>query len=70
MYITRAAEPTVQKLSEMVPVLLVTGPRQVGKTTLLQKLMGPDRKYVTIRMCVILPRRTPPCSCSAIRRRC
>ena len=48
MYITRAAEPTVRKLSEMFPVLLVTGPRQVGKTTLLQKLMGPDRKYVTL----------------------
>ena len=25
MYITRAAEPTVRKLSEMFPVLLVTG---------------------------------------------
>ncbi|WP_255376033.1 ATP-binding protein [Cloacibacillus sp. An23] len=32
----------------MFPVLLVTGPRQVGKTTLLQKLMEDDRKYVTL----------------------
>lgn len=48
MYIKRAAEETVAKVSKMFPVLLVTGPRQVGKTTLLQKLMGPERKYVTL----------------------
>ena len=48
MYIKRAVENTVQRLSEMFPVLLVTGPRQVGKTTLLQKLMTPERKYVTL----------------------
>lgn len=48
MYIKRAVENTVQRLSEMFPVLLVTGPRQVGKTTLLQKLMSPERKYVTL----------------------
>lgn len=48
MYIKRAAEETVTKVSKMFPVLLVTGPRQVGKTTLLQKLMEPERKYVTL----------------------
>lgn len=48
MYIKRAAEETVQKISEMFPVMLVTGPRQVGKTTLLQKIMEPGRKYVTL----------------------
>lgn len=53
-YIKRAAEETVAKVSEMFPVLLVTGPRQVGKTTLLQKLsenqreLGIERKYVTL----------------------
>ncbi len=35
-------------ISETYPVLLITGPRQVGKTTLLQKLASPDRKYVTL----------------------
>jgi len=48
MYIKRAIEGTILKLSDMFPVLLVTGPRQVGKTTLLQKLSGPERKYVTL----------------------
>ena len=33
-YIKRAVEDTVARVSEMFPVLLVTGPRQVGKTTL------------------------------------
>lgn len=53
-YIKRAAEDTVSRISEMFPVLLVTGPRQVGKTTLLQRLaetqrnMGLERKYVTL----------------------
>lgn len=53
-YIKRAAEDTIARLSEMFPVLLVTGPRQVGKTTLLQKLAeaqrskGLVRKYVTL----------------------
>lgn len=48
MYIKRAAEQTIANISTMFPVLLVTGPRQVGKTTLLQRLMEPERKYVTL----------------------
>lgn len=53
-YIKRAAEDTIMQASKMFPVLLVTGPRQVGKTTLLQRLAdiekseGVDRKYVTL----------------------
>lgn len=53
-YIKRAAEKTIAQISNMFPVLLVTGPRQVGKTTLLQKLAetqktaGIKRKYVTL----------------------
>ena len=48
MYIKRAIEDTVLKISAMFPVLLITGPRQVGKTTLLQNLSEPGRKYVTL----------------------
>ena len=53
-YIKRAAEDTAARVSKMFPVLLITGPRQVGKTTLLQKLAGEhkeagvERKYVTL----------------------
>lgn len=53
-YIKRAAEDTITRISNMFPVLLVTGPRQVGKTTLLQKLaesqreLSIERKYVTL----------------------
>ena len=48
MYIKRAIEDTVVRISTMFPVLLITGPRQVGKTTLLKKLSSSNRKYVTL----------------------
>lgn len=53
-YIKRAAEDMIMRVSEMFPILLVTGPRQVGKTTLLHRLAeiqrdaGVERKYVTL----------------------
>lgn len=37
MYIKRHAEKTIDTLSKMFGAVLVSGPRQVGKTTLLQK---------------------------------
>ncbi len=48
MYIKRAAEDVLQQITKQFGVLLITGPRQVGKTTLLQKLAAKDRKYVTL----------------------
>ncbi len=48
-YITRNLEKIVLQVSDEYPVVLVTGPRQVGKTTMLQKLMeGTERKYVSL----------------------
>ena len=44
MYIKRHAEKTVEKLSKMFGAILVAGPRQVGKTTMLDQLtMGLSR---------------------------
>ncbi|MCL2618838.1 MAG: AAA family ATPase, partial [Defluviitaleaceae bacterium] len=48
MYIKRAIEGSILKISRTFPVLLVTGPRQVGKTTLLKQLADDSRKYVTL----------------------
>lgn len=49
MYIKRDMEELVQNLSMEYPAILITGPRQVGKTTMLQKLMeGTNRTYVTL----------------------
>lgn len=48
MYIKRAVEDTVRKTAATFPVLLVTGPRQVGKSTLLERLAEPERRIVTL----------------------
>ena len=48
-YIKRNLESIVTDVSKEYPVVLVTGSRQVGKTTMLQKLMeGTARKYVSL----------------------
>ena len=48
-YISRHLEKVILEVTKEYPVVLVTGPRQVGKTTMLQKLMeGTDRAYVSL----------------------
>lgn len=50
-YIKRAIEEVFVRLNRQFPAILITGPRQVGKTTMLQKLMaeeGLGRTYVTL----------------------
>ena len=60
MYIERALEPLVRRYSENFKIVAVTGPRQVGKTTMLKHLMeeeaesGVDRVYVTLDNTAIL----------------
>lgn len=44
----RHAAPTVAAASRQFPVLLLTGARQVGKTTLLRALAAAGRRYVTL----------------------
>lgn len=48
MYITRASESLLNKMIKMFKVVLVTGPRQVGKTTMLQHILGNDYSYITL----------------------
>lgn len=50
-YIKRAMEGVFLRLNEQYPAILITGPRQVGKTTMLQKLIkseGCNRSYVSL----------------------
>ena len=48
-YIKRSLEKVVLNLTNEYPVILITGPRQVGKTTMLKKLMeNTDRSYVSL----------------------
>lgn len=48
MYLRRTLEEFLLRASQQFPVLMVVGPRQVGKTTILQHLSQSDRKYVTL----------------------
>ena len=50
-YIKRSMERVVLHLSSQYPALLITGPRQTGKTTMLQKLIAVEerrREYVSL----------------------
>ncbi len=47
-YIERAAQAKFIEMSNFFPVVLVTGARQVGKTTMLKALAEKERTYVTL----------------------
>jgi len=44
----RTLSKTLQSISKGFPVILLTGPRQVGKTTLLKNLSSAKRKFVSL----------------------
>lgn len=47
-YIKRDIEDKILALSKEYSCILITGPRQVGKTTVLKQLMDSNREYVTL----------------------
>ncbi|MCK4579948.1 MAG: ATP-binding protein [Dehalococcoidia bacterium] len=47
-YITRTLEPVLKRAAEEFPVVILTGPRQSGKTTLLQHLFAESYAYVSL----------------------
>ena len=47
-YISRSLEPVLIKAAAEFPVVVVTGPRQSGKTTLLQRLFAGKCRYVSL----------------------
>lgn len=47
-FIQRDLSKKIVELSEDYACILLTGPRQVGKTTLLKELMQANRNYVTL----------------------
>ena len=50
MYIKRKIEQPFLDLSDSFPAVVIAGARQVGKTTLLKQLKGPDREYVSLEI--------------------
>ncbi|MDR1199762.1 MAG: ATP-binding protein [Prevotellaceae bacterium] len=46
--INRTLASTINEISELFPVILLTGMRQVGKSTLFEMLKTDDRKYVSL----------------------
>ena len=47
-YVKRNIEETVIKAARQFPALIVTGPRQSGKTTLLKHLFSKTHHYVSL----------------------
>ena len=47
-YINRSIEPMLKKAATEFPAVVLTGPRQAGKTTSLRHLFGERCRYVSL----------------------
>ena len=45
-YITRTIEPVLRTAAAEFPAVVLTGPRQAGKTTVLKRLFADSHEYV------------------------
>jgi len=48
MYIKRTLEKVIDQASSFFPVVLITGPRQVGKTTVFENCESESRNYISL----------------------
>ena len=49
-YIERSLEPVLRRAVSEFPAVVLTGPRQSGKTTLLKHMFGEDYRYLSLEL--------------------